>query len=197
MAKIGYVRVSTKEQNTDRQLDGIQLDKIFKEKASGKNIKDRPALKECLNYLREGDTLYVHDIDRLARSLAHLNEVVQSLTEQGVRVEFVSERLSFAKDSQDLAAELMLNMLGAIAQFEHRLMKRRQKEGIAKAKERGVYKGRKPSLTKDEKIEIYNKRIKEEISVKKLVKDYGVSRTTIFRVVKEIKSLYEKDSDSI
>jgi len=182
MAIIGYQRVSTLDQNTDRQdFSGYQVDKIFTDKASGKD-RERPALTECLNYLREGDSLIVHSLDRLARSLIDLNNIVTELTAQGVTVTFTKEGLTFKKDEKNPTADLMLNILGSIAQFERELIRERQAEGIAKAKAKGVYRGRKPSLTLEQCKSIKDKQA-QGVPVARLAKDYGVSRPTVYKVL--------------
>ena len=131
--QIGYVRVSTVEQNTARQLDGVELDKIFEDKCSGKNT-DRPALKACLEYVREGDTLHVHEISRLARNMADLNRLVDELTAKGVAVKFHKEGLEFnASKATDAMMKLLFQVMGAFAEFERNMIRERQAEGIAKA----------------------------------------------------------------
>ncbi|MCY1207768.1 putative transposon DNA-invertase [compost metagenome] len=149
--RIGYVRVSSADQNDARQLEGLELEKIFTDKASGKDT-NRPQLQAMLNHVRDGDHLHVHSMDRLSRSLKDLQHVVESLVAKGVRVSFMKENLTFQKpgtgdDSHQAAySMLMLQLLGAVGQFERALIKERQREGIAIAKTKGVYKGRKPSL---------------------------------------------------
>ena len=141
---IGYVRVSSIDQNDARQLDGLQLDKTFTDKASGKDTR-RPQLQAMLEYARDGDRLLVHSMDRLSRSLKDLQEVVESLTAKGVSVTFVKENLTFQQpgvgdDAHNAAySMLMLQMLGAVGQFERALIRERQREGIAIAKAKGVY----------------------------------------------------------
>ena len=143
--KIGYVRVSTVDQNTDRQLSGLVLDRVFTEHASGKNVGGRPALNEMLAFIREGDDVYVHSMDRLARNLRDLLSLVEQINGKGVTLHFVTENLSFQPNAEaNPMATLMLSLLGAVAQFERSLILERQREGIAKAKARGAYKGRKP-----------------------------------------------------
>ena len=137
--------MSSIDQNTERQLDGVELDRTFTDKVSGKDV-NRPQLKAALDYLRDGDVLVVHSMDRLARNLVDLRTLVDGLTGRGVQVEFVKERLSFTGEGT-LAAKLLLNVMGAVAEFERAMLKERQREGIAIAKKAGVYTGRKPSLT--------------------------------------------------
>ena len=138
MATIGYIRVSTVEQNTDRQLDGLQFDKTFTEKCSGGST-NRPALEAMLEFVREGDTVIVHSIDRLARNSVDLLRLVSDFKTLGVSVVFHRENLTFSAGHQDPMNELMLSMIGAFAQFERSVLKERQAEGIEKAKKKGVY----------------------------------------------------------
>lgn len=138
---IGYIRVSTREQSTARQLEGVHLDQFYEDKISGV-IKDRPNLNICMQVLREGDTLHVHSIDRLARSLRHLQEIVESLVARKVRVHFHAEHLIFESDNTNPMSMLMLHMLGAIAQFERSISKVRQREGIDIAKKNGTRSGK-------------------------------------------------------
>ena len=156
--RIGYVRVSSLDQNPDRQVEDLktqQVEKIFMDKVSGKNT-DRPELQKMLSFIREGDTLIVHSLDRLARNLADLLTMVQDLTGRGVSVVFMNERLSFdAGADASPTSKLMLSMIGAFAEFERSMIRRRQAEGIALAKERGVYKGRPRSIS-DETLEKVN-----------------------------------------
>ena len=139
--KIGYIRVSSIDQNTIRQLDGILLDKVFTEKLSGKTI-ERPILLECITYIRSGDTLYVHSIDRLARNAKDLLNLVEQLLIKQVTIIFVKNNLTFSSDTKDHMAKLQLTMLAAFAEFERELIRERQREGIAIAKAAGKYSGR-------------------------------------------------------
>lgn len=129
--RVGYVRVSSYDQNVDRQLDGAALDRIFTDKASGKDTK-RPQLDAMLAFIREGDTLVVHSMDRLARNLDDLRHLVQSLTARSVKIEFVKEHLMFTGEDSPMAT-LMLSVIGAVAEFERSLIRERQREGIALA----------------------------------------------------------------
>ncbi|KAA1430454.1 recombinase family protein [Mycolicibacter arupensis] len=175
---VGYVRVSTAEQNTDRQLDGLHLDKVFTDKASGKDTH-RPQLQQCLGYLRDGDTLIVHSMDRLARSLVDLRRTVDDLVAREVTVRFVKEGLTFSNDSTDPCAVLMLSVMGAVAEFERSLILERQREGIAIAKAKGKYKGRVPSLTDDQATEVAD-RLDAGESAAALAREYGISRATVY-----------------
>lgn len=139
--KIGYIRVSSADQNTIRQLNGISLDKVFTEKLSGKSI-ERPILLECITYIRSGDTLFVHSIDRLARNAKDLLNLVEQLLIKQVTIIFVKNNLTFSSDTKDHMAKLQLTMLAAFAEFERELIRERQREGIAIAKVAGKYSGR-------------------------------------------------------
>ena len=134
--------MSSLDQNAERQLDGINLDKVFTDKASGKET-NRPQLQAALNHVRAGDRLVIHSMDRLARNVEHMLRLVREMNDRGVSVEFIKENMSFTAGSEDPRSTLMLTMLGAFAQFERSLIKERQREGIALAKTKGtVYKGR-------------------------------------------------------
>jgi DNA invertase Pin-like site-specific DNA recombinase len=176
-ATVGYVRVSTVDQNTDRQLDGIDLDKVFTDKASGKDT-NRPQLAAALDYVREGDTLVVHSMDRLARNLEDLRRIVRDLTGKGVRVQFVKESLTFTGEDSAMST-LLLSMLGAVAEFERSMILERQREGIALAKAKGVYKGRKPALSAAQVVEVAGRLAGGE-SATKLAAEFGVSRATVY-----------------
>ena len=126
--RIGYIRVSTLDQHIEHQLDGIEVDKTFTDKASGKDTK-RPQLELMMSFVRNGDTVIVHSMDRLARNLDDLRRIVQTLTGKGVRIEFVKEQLSFTGEDSPMA-NLMLSVMGAFAEFERALIKERQREGI-------------------------------------------------------------------
>lgn len=143
---IGYRRVSTLEQNLDRQLEGVACHKVFEEKVSGKDM-ERPQLVQMMDYAREGDTVVVHSLDRLARNLLDLRNIIQRLNEKGVTVKFEKEGMSFSRDVHNPMSTLMLNLLGAIAEFEREIIRERQREGIALARTKGKYKGRKRKLT--------------------------------------------------
>jgi len=178
---VGYIRVSTFEQNTDRQLEGVQLDKVFTDKASGKDTK-RPELELLIQYVREGDTVVVHSMDRLARNLDDLRQTVQKLTGQGIRIQFVKESLTFTGEDSPMA-NLMLSVMGAFAEFERALIRERQREGIALAKQRGVYRGRNRSLS-DREIAEVRRRIEAGEKKAQIARDYGISRETLYQYLK-------------
>jgi DNA invertase Pin-like site-specific DNA recombinase len=175
--RVGYVRVSTIEQHTARQLDGVPLDKRFEDRASGKNTQ-RPQLQAALNYCREGDTLISHSLDRLARSVADLLAIVTSLTSRGVAVEFVKENLRFTGEDSPLAM-LLLSLIGAVAEFERALMLERQREGIAIAKAAGRYKGRRRALDPAQADEL-RRRVAAGERKSAIARDLGISRDTVY-----------------
>jgi len=174
---VGYVRVSSLLQNTARQLDGVALDKVFEDRASGKDTS-RPQLDACLAHLREGDTLHVHSMDRLARNVDDLRRLVKDFTARGVVVRFHKEGLTFTGEDSPMA-NLLLSMLGAVAEFERALILERQREGIAVAKTKGVYKGRKPSLSPEQAAELRLRAAAGE-SKSQLAREFEVSRDTVY-----------------
>ena len=178
MARVGYRRVSTVDQNLERQDLG-DLDKLFEEKASGKSTSERPALQALLDYIREGDEVVVYSIDRLARDLRDLQDLIQRMNDKGVTVRFLSERLTFSADADDALAKLQLQMMGAFAEFERNIIKKRQAEGIAKAKAKGVYKGRKPTIDRDRVKELRG----EGLSTYKIAETMGISRMSVHRIL--------------
>ena len=145
---IGYIRVSSCGQRTDRQLEGVALDRVFMDKTSGKNM-DRPEFQACLRALQAGDMLHVHSIDRLTRSLQDLLSILEDMADRNVTVKFYKENLVFSGESSPFQ-RLHLQIIGAVAEFERALIRERQREGIALAKQRGKYKGSKKRLTEDE-----------------------------------------------
>lgn len=180
--RIGYVRVSGIDQNPDRQLEHMSgLDRVFTEKVSGKDVH-RPELDSLLKYAREGDTVVVHSMDRLARNLDDLRKLVQSLTERGVRVEFIKENLTFTGDDSPMAT-LMLSIMGAFAEFERALIRERQREGISLAKQRGAYRGRKRALSRETIAEIRRKEQAGEAKAA-LAREYGISRETLYQYLR-------------
>lgn len=179
--RIGYIRVSTLDQNPDRQLEGVQVSKVFIDKASGKDSQ-RPQLEALLSYVREGDTLVVHSMDRLARNLDDLRRMVQQLTGRGVRIEFVKEALTFTGEDSPMA-NLLLSVMGAFAEFERALIRERQREGISLAKQRGVYRGRKKALS-ESRIEELLRRIENREPKAGLAREFGISRATLYEYLR-------------
>jgi DNA invertase Pin-like site-specific DNA recombinase len=181
--RVGYRRVSTLDQRTDRQLDGLELDEVFEDKASGKDLK-RPQWEAAEKYLRRGDVLFVHSMDRLARNLGDLLATVEGLNKKGVEVRFVRENLCFeAGVAAKPMARLMLSLLGAVAEFERSLILERQREGIALAKQRGVYKGRKRVLNSDQ-VAGLRSRLAEGAKVTQVARELGVCRQTLYAYLK-------------
>lgn len=177
--KLGYIRVSTVMQNTDRQLDGMELDRVFEDKLSGKDT-NRPQLQELLAYARQGDTVYVHSLDRLGRNLDDLRKLVNQMTAKGITVTFVKESLTFTSDKKNPIQELMFNIMGAFAQFERELIRERQREGIQIAKANGAYKGRKQEMTPERVAEIKS-RVEAGQAKAKIARDMNISRDTLYR----------------
>ncbi|WP_221075864.1 recombinase family protein [Agarivorans aestuarii] len=176
---VGYIRVSTVDQTSERQLYGISLDTIFEDKISG-STTDRPGLNQLLSHVRSGDVVHVHDISRLARNTGHLLELVERLLGSGVAITFHKEQLTFSADKANPINQLMLTMLGAIYQFERSLILERQREGIALAKMRGVYKGRKRS------IDTHQVKVLREsgMSYRKIAQELSISLSSVQRALK-------------
>jgi DNA invertase Pin-like site-specific DNA recombinase len=180
--RIGYIRVSSLEQNTERQLEGITLDKIFTDKISGKDT-NRPQLQSLFNYIREGDKLYVHSMDRLARNLDDLRKIVKTLTEKSISIKFEKENLLFSKGETPMAT-LMLSVMGAFAEFERSLLKERQREGIEIAKKKGLFKGRKRCLSEKSASEL-RKRVANGEKKSVLAMEFKISRETLYKYIRE------------
>jgi DNA invertase Pin-like site-specific DNA recombinase len=180
---VGYGRVSSLSQNEARQVEALAgCDRLFIDKASGKNA-NRPELNAALDYVRQGDTLRVPSMDRLARNTVDLLTLVKTLTERGVTVEFIKEHLSFSGDKSDSIGQLMLTILGGIAEFERSLIRERQADGIAIAKANGVYKGRKPALTA-EQVTQARERVESGVPKAAVARDLGVSRQTLYSALR-------------
>ena len=174
--------MSSAGQNTERQDLG-EVDKLFTDRQSGKDTK-RPELQAMLEYVRDGDAVVVHSIDRLARDLRDLQDIVTTLNDKGVAVSFLSEGLIFDPSKQDALATLQLQMMGSFAQFERNIIRKRQAEGIAKAKERGVYQNRtpkKPTISRDQVKALRD----QGLSTYKIAAQMGISRMSVHRILKE------------
>ena len=190
--RIGYKRVSTVEQSTARQLDGVAVGKVFEDKASGKSTA-RPQLQAALEFCREGDTLVVHSMDRLARNLSDLRLLVNQLTTRGVAVEFIKEHLTFTGEDSPMS-NLLLSMLGAVAEFERALILERQREGIALAKAEGKYKGRKRALSAAQVTDLCTRAASGDVSKAALAREFGISRETLYQYLKAGNTLRSKMS---
>lgn len=180
--EVAYVRVSTEEQSTDRQFAdcAIQFAKTFEEKTSAGKGAKRPVFDTCVQYLREGDCLHVWSLDRLARGLQDLLDIVGTLNSKGVTVRFHSENMTFAPGGSDPMADFQLHILGAVAQLERSLIRKRQREGIDVALAKGKRWGRKQTLT-PEQIEEIKSAVAARVPQKELEAKYNVSRQTIYR----------------
>lgn len=179
---VGYLRVSTLLQNTARQLEGVSLDTIFEDKASGKDAS-RPQLEACLRHLRSGDTLHIHSLDRLGRNLDDLRRIIGDLTGRGVVVKSHKESLTFTGEDSAMS-KLLLSMLGAVAEFERSLILERQREGIAIAKAAGAYKGGKKKLTEEQAQEI-RQRVAQGDKKAVIARDFGISRETLYQYLNQ------------
>lgn len=186
--RIGYIRVSSFDQNPERQLDNVQVDRQFIDKASGKDTL-RPQLDAMLSFVREGDTVVVHSMDRLARNLDDLRRLVQHFTKRGIRIEFVKECLTFTGEDSPMA-NLLLSVMGAFAEFERALIRERQREGIALAKQRGAYRGRKKALVDDQVVEL-RRRVGAGERKATLAREFGISRETLYQYLKPVPQLPE------
>lgn len=180
MANVGYIRVSSIQQNTERQLEGVTLDKVFTEKASGKNT-DRPELKALMAYVREGDTVHVHSIDRLGRNTADLLSLVEQFTDKGVIIQFHKEGLS--TDQNNPFAKMMFTVFAGIAQMEREYMLVKQREGYAAAKAAGRIAKRGNSKSVD-RVGIVSA-LAAGGSIRTIAKDFDVSTQTVQRIKKE------------
>jgi DNA invertase Pin-like site-specific DNA recombinase len=176
---IGYVRVSSVDQNTARQLEGEALDKVFTDHMSGKDTK-RPQLQAALQYVRDGDTLVVHSMDRLCRNALDMLQTVKDLTARGVSVRFLKPALLFSGKDSSPMAQFQLTVLAAVAELEREIIRDRQREGIAIAKKKGVYKGGKPSLSDDQVVEL-QRRVAAREKKAAIARALGVSRGTLYK----------------
>ncbi len=181
---IAYVRVSTIEQNEARQIEALEkfgIEKWFKEKVSAKDT-NRPQLQTMMDFAREGDTIYIHDFSRLARSTSDLLNLMERFEKKGVRVVSNKENL----DTQTATGKLLLTMIAAINEFERANLLERQREGIAIAKRKGVYKGRKAIKVDDNRYdELYAQYMARKLSKSEMAKVLGVSRPTLNKIMKE------------
>lgn len=180
---IGYIRVSTIEQNIGRQNELLQqynLDEVFTDYASGKDTA-RPQLQAALKYLRKGDCLVIASMDRLARNLDDLRKLVHDLTSRSIKIKFIKENLTFGEEDSPLS-NLLLSVMGAFAEFERLLIKERQREGILLAKNKGLYKGRKRCLSNAQIVELQKDDAANKFKQRnQLAKKYQISRPTLYK----------------
>ena len=179
--QLGYIRVSSFDQNPGRQLENLELDRLFIDKASGRST-DRPKLKELLEYARQGDTIVVHSMDRLARDLKDLRSLVEHFTSKDIKVQFIKENLTFSGDDSAMS-NLLLSIMGGFAEFERNLIKERQLEGIALAKKKGLYKGGKRKLSDEQVIDL-QKRSQDGEHKAKLAREFGIRRETVYQYLR-------------
>lgn len=179
--RIGYIRVSSFDQNPTRQLEHVLVDRAFTDMASGKDTH-RPALDELLAFVRDGDTVVVHSMDRLARNLDDLRHVVHALTKRGVCIEFIKENLAFSGEDSPMAT-LILSVMGAFAEFERALIRERQREGIALARQRGAYRGRTKALTLEQLAQL-RARVEAGERKTRLAREFGISRETLYQYLR-------------
>jgi DNA invertase Pin-like site-specific DNA recombinase len=182
--RIGYIRVSSVDQNEARQVEALadlSIDKLFLDKLSGKDT-NRPQLQAALDYMREGDVLVVHSMERLARNMRDLLNLVADLNAKGIAVEFVKENLNFTGDDSPMS-KLMLSILGGVAEFERAIIRERQREGISVAKGKGVYRGRKRALTSEQVAAIRTRASAGEHKAA-LAREFGVSRETLHQALR-------------
>lgn len=180
---VSYVRVSSVCQNTDRQtFEGVQVDKTFTDRCSGAT-RNRPALTEMLDYVRDGDTILCHSIDRLARDLQDLMHLVQTLTGRGVGIRFMKEGLTFTGDESPMQT-MILQVMGSFAQMERSLIRERQREGQQAARAKGKVPGRKPKLSPEQVIELHA-RVSANEPKAQIARDLGISRETLYSYLKD------------
>ena len=178
MATIAYRRCSSVDQKLDRQ--DIQADKTFEEKLSGKD-RNRPALAAMLDYIREGDLIKVWDISRLARDLMDLQNIITEINDKGATIQFITENLTFAPDVDNPIATMQLQILGAVAEFERSIKRQRQLEGIAIAKDKGIYKGGMKRINRERVHQLRS----EGLSTYKIASMMEISRMSVHRILKE------------
>lgn len=185
-AKIAYARVSSDDQNLDRQLETLKAycpDKIFTDHLSGKNL-ERPGFQQMMDYVREGDIIYVASMDRMARNLDDLLATTKRLQSKGITVHFLKENICLNPGAETSSmSKLIMSIMGAVAEFERSLIRERQREGILLAKSRGVYKGRKP--IDPEKMQEAQKLIEEGFSKTKVCEKLRISRQTLYKYLKQ------------
>jgi DNA invertase Pin-like site-specific DNA recombinase len=177
--KVGYRRVSTVEQKFDRQELG-ELDKLFEEKVSGSS-SERLALNEMIDFVREDDEVVVYSIDRLARNLRDLQNIIETLNSKGASIKFLSENLTFSADVNNPFAKLQLQIIGSVAEFERNIIRKRQAEGIAKAKAKGVYAKRGASINREKIRELQ----KEGLTITAIARALDISRMSVYRINKQ------------
>lgn len=180
---VGYARVSSADQNLARQLETIgEVDRLFEDKVSGGSRANRTALSQCLDYIRDGDTVKVASMDRLARSVTDLQQIVDEILAKGATVHFIKESQTYSPNGEDSMSRLLLHILGAFAEFERSLIRERQAEGIRIAKAAGKYRGRGRVLREDQVAEARAK-VESGIPKAQVARQLGVDRSTLYRAL--------------
>jgi DNA invertase Pin-like site-specific DNA recombinase len=193
---VGYARVSSSDQNLARQVEAIgPVDRLFEEKVSGGSRADRIALADCVRYVRDGDTVRVASMDRLARSVIDLQQIVDEILAKGAAVHFIKENQTYSTTSDDAMGRLLLHILGAFAEFERRLIRDRQAEGIKLAKAAGKYKGRAKRVGPTE-LARANEEIRSGVPKTQVAKALGVNRATLYRALAD-QSSDQADASSL
>lgn len=200
--RVGYIRVSSLYQNTERQLAGIDLDRCYTDKITG--IKsDRPQLNAMIEFVRDGDLVIVHSLDRLARDLFLLIEIVRKLNSKGVSIQFLKENITFNSVNKNPMDELVFHVFGAVAQFQRSILKEAQREGIEIAKKKGVYKGRKKSLNDDEEAQLLDILLKKNSNVAEykkmkyaeIARKFDITPVTLWRYRKNLENTELKNEN--
>jgi DNA invertase Pin-like site-specific DNA recombinase len=176
--QIAYRRVSSIDQNTERQLDGLKFSAEFEDKCSGKDTS-RPALQAMLKHVRSGDTIHVHSMDRISRNLVDLLTLVKDLTGRGVRIQFHKENLTFTGEDSPMS-NMMLQIMGAVAEFERAMIRERQREGIRIAQAKGTYRGRKAALSAAKAQELRSRASLPGANKAALAQEFGITRQTMY-----------------
>lgn len=180
---VGYLRVSSLDQNLARQLEAIgNVDRVFSDKVSGGSRDSRAALEECIKYIRDGDVVRVASMDRLARSLRDMRDIVDEIVAKGASVQFVKESQTYSADTKDPLSQLMLHMLAAFAEFERALIRERQAEGIRIAKAQGKYGGRSKKLS-DVQVGDARQMVESGIAKSVVARNFGINRSTLYRAL--------------
>lgn len=179
--QVAYRRVSSIDQNTERQLDGMDFDNEFTDKCSGKDTA-RPALQAMLKHVRRGDTVNVHSMDRISRNLVDLLTLVKELTGRGVHVRFHKENLTFTGEDSAMS-NMMLQIMGAVAEFERAMIRERQREGIRIAQAKGTYRGRKAALSSARAQELRARASVAGANKAALAREFGITRQTLYSYI--------------
>jgi len=193
--RVGYIRVSSVDQNPDRQLEGIQVEKVYIDKTSGATL-NRPQFNEMMNFLREGDMLVVYSMDRLARKLFDLKHIVQNLTSKKIQVQFIKENITLTGEDSPMA-HLTLSIFGAFAEFEREIIRERQREGIEIAKRKGKFKGGKGKKLSAQKIEELKKMVANGHTKMSIAKNFNISLSSVYNYWNDTHQHFRRNSPRI